>query len=111
MNFIYVLIVITVLAFSLTYIDITKEKYAEKLEDTNQILMELLYDSQIVNSMINEKKQIQKIYSIKTDKNGFPKFLVFENNQWSWKSAKKFKPIIEEMNRLCDMLYEEDDWL
>lgn len=29
---------------------------------------------------------------IKIDKNGFPKFLIYENNAWLWFSAKYFEP-------------------
>lgn len=34
-----------------------------------------------------------KIYSIRNDKTGFPHFLIYDENQWKWQSAKHFKPI------------------
>ena len=34
-------------------------------------------------------------YAVKTDSNGYPQFLIYENNQWIWSSAKHFKPIKE----------------
>lgn len=33
------------------------------------------------------------VYSVKEDKQGFAKFLVYEKNQWKWKSAKYFIPL------------------
>lgn len=35
------------------------------------------------------------VFFIKTDKNGFPKFLIYENNAWLWFSAKYFEPYEE----------------
>ena len=31
-----------------------------------------------------------KVYSTRDDKNGYPHFLIRNNNQWLWKSAKDF---------------------
>lgn len=38
-----------------------------------------------------------KIWSIRNDKKGFPHFLIYDNNQWKWQSAKHFKPIEEDI--------------
>ena len=32
------------------------------------------------------------VYSVDTDTNGYPRFLIYHNNQWLWKSAKHFSP-------------------
>lgn len=38
-----------------------------------------------------------KIWSIRNDRKGFPHFLIYDNNQWKWQSAKHFKPIEEDV--------------
>lgn len=30
------------------------------------------------------------IYNVRDDKNGYPHFLIYENDQWKYKSAKHF---------------------
>lgn len=40
--------------------------------------------------------RIVKIYSVSSDKCGYPRFLIHLDNQWIWKSAKHFKPIEKE---------------
>lgn len=37
--------------------------------------------------------EIVNVYDVKTDRAGYPMFLIFENNQWKYRSAKHFKPI------------------
>lgn len=32
------------------------------------------------------------VYSVESDANGYPRFLIYHNNQWAWKSAKYFRP-------------------
>lgn len=39
------------------------------------------------------KNNMYEVYEIRDDKNGFPQFLIYENKQWAWKSAKCFEPI------------------
>lgn len=34
-----------------------------------------------------------QVYDIKTDKNNYIYFLIFENHEWIYSSAKKYKPI------------------
>ena len=36
-----------------------------------------------------------KVYKIKNNNNGYPTFLIYDENQWKWLSAKHFKPIEE----------------
>lgn len=36
-----------------------------------------------------------KIWAIRNDSTGFPHFLIYDENQWKWQSAKHFKPIAE----------------
>ena len=37
-------------------------------------------------------EKIFKVYKIKNNKNGYPTFLIYDENQWKWLSAKHFKP-------------------
>ncbi len=32
-------------------------------------------------------------YAVRDDSNGYPHFLIYDNNQWIWISAKHFKPV------------------
>ena len=34
-----------------------------------------------------------EVYAVRNDKNGYPQFLVYENNQWHWRSAKYYAPL------------------
>lgn len=31
------------------------------------------------------------VYAVRDDKNGYPQFLIYENNEWRYVSAKYFK--------------------
>lgn len=42
------------------------------------------------------------VFKVRNDKNGYPVFLIYKDNQWRWKSAKYFKPYIEEENYGCE---------
>lgn len=45
-------------------------------------------------SVIRKKdEKLFFVYAITNDKNGYPHFLIFDN-QWTWKSAKFFVPVI-----------------
>lgn len=33
-----------------------------------------------------------KVYNVRDDKNGFPHFLIYENGEWKYVSAKHFVP-------------------
>ena len=35
------------------------------------------------------------VHNVKDDGNGYPMFLIYDNGQWLYKSAKYFKPIGE----------------
>lgn len=35
------------------------------------------------------------VFHIRNDKNGYPTFLIYKDNQWIWKSAKYFKPYMK----------------
>lgn len=37
--------------------------------------------------------RVVKVYGVTDDSNGYPKFLVRENNQWKWRSAKYYQPM------------------
>lgn len=49
-----------------------------------------------------ETDEIVDVYDARTDRAGYPMFLVFENNQWKYRSAKYFKPYV------CWVRAEED---
>lgn len=34
-----------------------------------------------------------EVYAVHNDKNGYPQFLVYENHQWCWRSAKNYEPL------------------
>lgn len=38
-------------------------------------------------------KSQYEIFSVRTDKNGYPQFLIYDKGQWLWKSAKYFEPV------------------
>lgn len=33
------------------------------------------------------------VFAVQNDNHGYPMFLIYEKNQWRWKSAKYFRPI------------------
>lgn len=33
-----------------------------------------------------------KVYNVRDDKNGYPQFLIYENGEWKYMSAKYFAP-------------------
>lgn len=33
-----------------------------------------------------------QVFAVSTDRWGYPKFLVYEDGQWIWKSAAQFRP-------------------
>lgn len=37
------------------------------------------------------------VYDVKRDNKGYPLFLIYEDNQWLYKSAKLFYPLSERM--------------
>lgn len=39
---------------------------------------------------------VYTVYDVRTDRVGYPQFLVYFGNQWNYMSAKYFKPIEEE---------------
>lgn len=41
-----------------------------------------------------ETDEIVDVYDVRTDRAGYPMFLIFENNQWKYRSAKHFKPYV-----------------
>lgn len=48
--------------------------------------------------LVYENRGKVKIYDIRNDNHGYPTFLIYWNNQWLWRSAKFFKPVITEEN-------------
>lgn len=36
-----------------------------------------------------------EVYNIRCDKNGYPHFLIYRNNQWEYAKAKHFVPMEE----------------
>lgn len=39
----------------------------------------------------------ERVYGVRSDKHGYPQFLIYTNNQWRWVSAKHFEPIDTEV--------------
>ena len=35
-----------------------------------------------------------EVYAIRDDKNGYPHFLIYDNGEWKYVSAKHFAPIV-----------------
>ena len=38
------------------------------------------------------------VYNVRDDKVGFPHFLIYDDGQWVWRSAKHIQPKIEKLN-------------
>lgn len=43
-----------------------------------------------------EKQKIYKVYAIRDDSKGYPHFLIYDNSQWLYVSAKHFRPLYED---------------
>lgn len=37
--------------------------------------------------------KVYAVYSIRNDKNGYPHFLIYDREQWLWRSAKYYAPL------------------
>lgn len=49
-----------------------------------------------MNNLIVENKnnnRIYEVFDVTYDKNGYPRFLIYNNGQWLRMSAKHFKPL------------------
>lgn len=47
---------------------------------------------------LTEKKYIPKfakVYAVRDDKNGYPQFLIYENGEWKYRSAKYYCEVEE----------------
>ena len=44
------------------------------------------------NVFTKEKDSLRVVYDIRTDRAGYPMFLIYEDNQWKYRSAKHFRP-------------------
>jgi len=40
-----------------------------------------------------ETEMIIEVYGVEQDSCGYPKFLIYQDNQWIWRSAKHYTPI------------------
>jgi len=47
----------------------------------------------IMKVIEKETEMIIEVYGIEQDSCGYPKFLIYSNNQWMWRSAKHYAPI------------------
>lgn len=47
----------------------------------------------ISKNMCDEYLERVNVYSVRDDKNGYPHFLIYENGEWKYVSAKHFVPI------------------
>lgn len=43
-----------------------------------------------------ETKEISIVYDVRTDKTGYPHFLIYNDREWKYMSAKHFMPVVEE---------------
>lgn len=64
----------------------------------------------VTNKNNNEKYEV---YDISYDKAGYPRFLIYKNNQWVRMSAKHFKPhtfldAMEEVNKSFKRFYKNE---
>lgn len=41
-----------------------------------------------------------KVYNVRHDKSGYPHFLIYEDGQWKYKSAKHYRDTSEYVDRL-----------
>ena len=57
--------------------------------------------------LVYENRDKVKIYDIRNDNHGYPTFLIYCNNQWLWRSAKFFKPVITEEDKKSGSLHED----
>lgn len=48
------------------------------------------------NNSITCKTNFYTVYNIRDDKNGYPHFLIYIDNQWKYISAKHFIPLEED---------------
>lgn len=53
----------------------------------------------------NDKSELVTIYDIRPDKNGYPHFLIYYDNQWMYVSAKNFSPVTTDY--LIDCMVDE----
>lgn len=44
-------------------------------------------------SVISKTGKFYEVYSVKSDKHGYPHFLIYDDKQWKWRSAKNFEPV------------------
>lgn len=45
--------------------------------------------------LLKETDDIKFVYDVRTDKTGYPHFLVYDDGEWKYMSAKHFVPIEE----------------
>lgn len=52
---------------------------------------------------------IRKVYDVRNDNCGYPHFLIYENGEWKYVSAKHFVPYssISRRERICNALGKE----
>ncbi len=45
--------------------------------------------------VVNEKdtKKPVKVFGVRDDSNGYPQFLIYEDSQWKYRSAKHYYPL------------------
>ena len=46
----------------------------------------------IVASAFSPERRVE-VFAVRNDKNGYPQFLVYEDRQWVWRSAKNYAPL------------------
>ena len=51
----------------------------------------------IFSVISKETGDIKTVYDVRTNKVGYPHFLIYDNGQWKYMSAKHFEPISEDV--------------
>lgn len=46
--------------------------------------------------ILKKTDDIKSVYDVKIDKAGYPHFLIYDNGQWKYISAKHFEPVGKE---------------
>ena len=55
-----------------------------------------MFKAKIVGKFATNTDMVYTVYDVRTNKVGYPQFLVYFDNQWQHLSAKYFKPVKEE---------------
>ena len=68
--------------------------------ETKEVYIKRYYAEDFLYTGCYEKeyRKRYKVHNVRDDGNGYPQFLIFEDGQWRYKSAKYFVPVEENNN-------------